>query len=375
MNITCRQRIPTPRHRAGGSPLHDPPVEPAAVGVGSRGAEEAEMAARGSDDELGHAGIGGSLEGLDRHDGIVCRGDDDGRHGNVPERRPGAGPLVVILGRGKAAERCREPVVELSHVAGQRMERRSEFLGYALAADGSRPQQSAEEFAVVKRIQPRLHVSGAGHQINRRSHGHGPRQVRRSLTSKLPQQLEDVVGPHGKTDEKHRRIRAALHHMQECRPNVLAPPRMDRQPGQPGPRAAIAQVHPKDPHSLSHQLRRRPLHVGRLMTAAETMHEQRDAVAIVPRLTVRHVIMQHQPVAVGQRHQVLFGAGGPFQPRKIAAQNCLGVSAANQGVRDKGRKHCGTSSGMRPTNNGSKQACQESTSTVRDFFQGARCEG
>jgi hypothetical protein len=71
-------------------------------------------------------------------------------------------------------------------------------------------------------------------------------------------------------------------------------------PSEPNSSAAPPQVHAKYAHAALPQLRRAALHVARQPAATEPVHEQRNAMGLD-----RPIIMQHNAIAVGQRHSTL----------------------------------------------------------------------
>ena len=78
------------------------------------------------------------------------------------------------------------------------------------------------------------------------------------------------------------------------------------------------------------------------MAASETVHEQSDPISLTPGVHATNclavpwnLVMQHDLVAVRQRYQLPTTARLPLKTGQVAAENRLGMSAANEGMRYK----------------------------------------
>ena len=102
------------------------------------------------------------------------------------------------------------------------------------------------------------------------------------------------------------------------------------------------------------------------MRPAETVDQQRCPVRFFA--SIRQIVMQNNPVAVWQRHQMLLAPRSPFQTRKIAAQHRLGMSATNQGMWNE-RREQSNARNRKDQGIGRKQPAWRDTLTLRNFVR------
>ena len=103
------------------------------------------------------------------------------------------------------------------------MKRRCNLAWHATIADDRLAQKIAQEFAVVPNVQTSLHVLGAGNQVNWRGHGHGSRQIRRSLPAEFPEELEDQIGSHRESDQMEGGQTEGIAKLNEGAPPTVTP--------------------------------------------------------------------------------------------------------------------------------------------------------